>query len=81
MRKSIKIKVFSWLVAIGAASAVYAQSIVNQLADEGFEGISGNEPNVSTFPWFTSGEGSDGSFICDTNRSHSGSQSGQFKFY
>ncbi|QHI70323.1 hypothetical protein [Tichowtungia aerotolerans] len=59
----------------------YSDAVSNRIADAGFEVLAGNEPNVATAPWFTSGEGGDESFITDTNRAHSGSQSGLFKFY
>lgn len=81
MRKSIKSKIIPVLATAGLAVVGWSDVVSNFLADSGFEALSGNEPNVATTPWFTSGEGGDGSFVVDTNRAHSGTQSGQFKFY
>ncbi len=53
----------------------------NQLADSGFEAISGNQPNDNTAPWLTIGEGQPGSFVTGTDKAHGGSQSAKFTFY
>jgi len=67
-------------MAIGMVGSSQADIAANLLSDAGFEAISGNEPNAATAPWFTSGEGSDGSFISSTDQAHSGLQSAKFTF-
>jgi hypothetical protein len=52
-----------------------------ELTDAGFEGIAGTAPDTNSFPWFTVGEGQDGSFVTETNQAHGGSQSVRFTFY
>lgn len=69
------------LLATGVAGNVFAAVAENLLSDAGFEAISGNEPNSGTTPWFTSGEGSDGSFTTATDQAHGGAQSARFAFY
>ena len=58
-----------------------ADIVGNLLQDPGFEAITGNEPNATTAPWLTVGEGAAGSFISTTTQAHSGSQSALFGFY
>ncbi|QHI70325.1 hypothetical protein [Tichowtungia aerotolerans] len=51
------------------------------LKDPGFEEIVDNEPNSSTAPWATVGEGQDGSFVTGIDQAKSGTQSATFTFY
>ena len=59
-----------------------AEVACNLIADASFEDTSASSyPNAATSPWFTGGEGSDGSFITTTDKMHEGSQSAKFTFY
>jgi len=68
-------------IFLGGIAVVHADIVSNLLVDAGFEAINGNEPNATTSPWFTMGEGSAGSFVTATNQMHGGSQSAKFAYY
>jgi hypothetical protein len=78
MKKNIALVLV--LVFAGFAVGSRADIVANLLVDPGFEAITGNEPNAGTAPWFTTGEGNDGSFISSTDQAHSGLQSTKFTF-
>lgn len=69
------------LMVAGFAASGYAAVTNNLLADASFEGLVGNEPNTNSTPWFTFGEGGNGSFISSTAQAHSGTNSVQYAFY
>ncbi len=68
-------------LAAGLAGNSWSAITNNLLTDVGFEGLTGNEPNTNSTPWYTSGEDNNFSLVTSTTLAHGGAQSVRFNYY